>query len=404
MASSLLELLARMAVSGSAAIVLVMLLRRPLRRFAGAAAAYQCWLVVALAMLAAALPALRAPPAIVLALAPALHAPQLAATVAQAGSGWAGCALLAWACGALGAAGLLARGQRDFVRGLGVLEQRDGIHFAAHTGQGPALLGLWRPRIVVPADFASRYSPGEQALIIAHESCHRARRDPAANAVLALLQCVFWFNPLIHIAASRCRFDQELACDAAVMARHGAQRQAYAAAMLKTQAGGATALATCHWQSTHPLKERIMQLKQTTPGAPRRRAGRLLIAILGCAGVLGTVAARTDSAAAGPYYEVAFTFGADATPRVRVKAGEEFQLRSDAPGAHWSGVFRITPAKDHAVLVKTSITPENGEAIAPSLLLHLGESGGITVAAKADKPALAIAILVKQVDRLDPGA
>ena len=75
----------------------------------------------------------------------------------------------------------------------------------------------------VPADFAARYSADEQDLIIAHERQHAARHDPAANALLALLQCAFWFNPLMHLAASRFRFDQELACDAAVMARHGAR-------------------------------------------------------------------------------------------------------------------------------------------------------------------------------------
>ena len=290
------------------------------------------------------------------------------------------------------------------MRSLGPLLERDGIHVAAHARQGPALLGLWRPRIVVPADFATRYSGAEQQLIIAHERQHAMRRDPAANAALALLQCAFWFNPLIHIAASRCRFDQELACDEGVMARHGAQRQAYAAAMLKTQGGGATALATCHWQSSHPLKERIMQLKRSTPGAPRRHAGRLIIAILGCASVLATMAARAESPASGPFYEVAINFGTGVTPLVRVEAGKEFKIGSNEPGAHWTGEFRITPEKDNSVMVKTHITPEKGDPIAPSLLLHLGERGGVKVSGKAGEPAFEIGLLVKQVARLAPDA
>jgi bla regulator protein BlaR1 len=403
MANSLLELLARMAIYGSAAMVLVLLLRRPLRRFAGAAAAYQSWLVVAVAMLAAALPVLHAAPPIMLALAPALQAPQLSVTAAQISAAWPGYLLLAWTVGALGATVLLASAQRHFVRSLGALDQRGGIYHAAQAAQGPALLGLWRPRIVVPPDFAQRYSADEQALIIAHETCHRERHDPLVNAVLAALQCVFWFNPLIHITAARCRFDQELACDEAVMARHGAQRQAYAAAMFKTQAGNASALATCHWQASHPLKERIMQLKQAIPAAPRRRAGRMIIAILGCATLLGAVAARAESPAAGPFYEVALTFG-PATPVVRVKADTEFKVGSNEPGARFTGSFRISPAQGKSVMLKTNIQLEGGETIAPSLLLKLDEGGAVKVGGAAGKPAFKLGFVIKQVDSLEPGA
>ena len=50
-------------------------------------------------------------------------------------------------------------------------------------------------------------------------ACMPCVAAPEANAVLTSLQCISWFNPPMHLAASRCRFDQELACDADVMAR-----------------------------------------------------------------------------------------------------------------------------------------------------------------------------------------
>lgn len=397
MEPSLLDLLVRLALAASAAIVLVLLLRRPLRRLAGAGAAYQCWLLVPIALLAAALPALGAAPALMLAVAPALNPATLAVHAAPAGSAWLHCLVLAWAGGALVSAVLLALGQRAFVRGMGTLREQDGIFFAQSVRYGPALLGL-----VVPADFAVRYSAAEQALIIAHEQCHAARHDPAANAALALLQCALWFHPLVHFGAARCRFDQELACDAAVMSRHGAL-QAYAAALLKTGSSGAPALATCHWQSTHPLKERIMQLKHTPPGAARRRTGHLIVALLACAGVLGTVAARAAAPAGHGDYLLAVQFadGAANAPGVPVKAGQETRLSWKQPGAGWSGTFAVMPAKDDTVFVTMKITQEDGKVVAPSLLMRLGERAAVESHGKPGEPGFRIGVTVT---RAVPGA
>lgn len=385
MANDFMELLIRLTLSASAAIVLVLLVRRSVRRLAGADAAYQSWLVVLVAMAAAALPALREAPVAMLAVAPSISTSTLVAQAAPAGTAWLELALLAWAAGAMATAAVLLAGQRHYVHSLGTLTRRGDLFVAANAHGGPALLGLWRPVIVVPSDFTARYSPAEQALIIAHEKLHAERRDPAANALLALLQCAFWFNPLIHIAAARVRFDQELACDAAVLARTKGQRQAYAAAMLKTQATGAAALATCHWQSSHPLKERIMHLKQTSISTPRRHAGRVIVAMLACASVLATMAARADTAPAGGDYEIAVQFaeGADSgAPPMPVKAGEPLKLSWKQKGHGWSGDFTVTPAKENMVLVKLNITQENGAKLTPTVMARLGENAAV----KSSKP------------------
>lgn len=404
MESNLIEMLARMTLAGSAAIVLVLLMRRPLRRLAGAECAYLGWLVVPLALLAAGVPAPRVAPELVLALAPVTNAAALIASAAPEVTPWYEWVLRAWACGALASAVLLIVSQRAFVRSLGALSEREGVFYAEHARHGPALLGLWRPIVVVPADFGARYSTGEQDLILAHERLHAQRRDPAANAVLALLQCAFWFNPLMHFAASRFRFDQELACDAGVMARHDDQRQAYAAAMLKTQSAGAPALATCHWQSSHPLKERILQLKQTATNTTRRSAGRLLVALLAGASVFATVAVRAETAASAETYDmvVKFAEGADNSPTVHVKANEDVTLKWNQPGvANWNGVFNITPATKDSVYVKMKVTHASGAVDSPTLLLKLGQAGAVGFGEKAGKPAFRIGLTIT---RAVPGA
>ena len=92
------------------------------------------------------------------------------------------------------------------------------------------------------------------------------------------MRCLYWFNPLVHMAARRFRLDQELACDAAVLRRHPKDRRSYGEAMLKTQLAAISLPLGCHWPSRHPLKERISMLKQSSPSAARRRAGSAVIA------------------------------------------------------------------------------------------------------------------------------
>ncbi|OYX29083.1 MAG: hypothetical protein B7Y99_13750, partial [Caulobacterales bacterium 32-69-10] len=98
---------------------------------------------------------------------------------------------------------------------------------------GPAVTGVIVPRLVMPADSATRWRPDEKTLILAHEHAHIERGDLRVNSVVALLQCLFWCNPLAHVAAMRFRFDQELACDATVMAMQVGRRRLYAEALLK---------------------------------------------------------------------------------------------------------------------------------------------------------------------------
>src|SRR5690606_9403191 len=110
-----------------------------------------------------------------------------------------------------------------------------------------------RPRIVLPAGFEQRYSDRERQLVLLHERVHLRRGDIAINALLALLQCLYWFNPLLPLALRRCREDQELSCDERVIARGDGARRSYANAMLKTGLAESPLPVGCHWQDHHPL-------------------------------------------------------------------------------------------------------------------------------------------------------
>jgi hypothetical protein len=134
--------------------------------------------------------------------------------------------------------------------------------------------------IILPADFEARFTPAEQAAILAHEAQHLARGDVVANAVVAVIECLCWFNPLVHLSVRWFRFDQELACDAAVIAQRPGLRRPYAEALLKTQTVTAIPPLGCAWRARGlpALRNRIRLLKQRAPSAPRRVCGLLVAA------------------------------------------------------------------------------------------------------------------------------
>jgi beta-lactamase regulating signal transducer with metallopeptidase domain len=278
MSAEILPILLRATLAASAAILVVLLLRRPLRTAFGAGVAYGFWLLVPIAMLASFLP-----PRVIFAETPAVASIEAntersvatnTETVAVAAPRFDQFAfpeiepslvlLTLWLTGVVFSMMLLLYGQRRFMRNA--------------DAAGPAVVGIVFPRIVLPADFEQRYTPAERDLVIAHERAHIEAFDAEINALAALAQCLNWFNPLFHIARAALRVDQELACDARVMARHAGAKRVYAEAMLKTQLAAHAVPLGCQWPpiGAQPLKERITMLARPRPNSFRIALGATL--------------------------------------------------------------------------------------------------------------------------------
>lgn len=288
----LLQWLWEATLAVSAAIALVLLLRQPMRRHFGASVAYACWLLVPALLVAISLPAMHGSGvgAEVLTL-PVPTSADLADTGSSVrtaqGFGpffWGSAALwliAAWGVGVLAMLGRMALQQHAFQRHLGSLQRRHDDLLQADCDAGlPAVVGVWRSRIVVPRDFDHRFDPQERHVMLVHERSHIDARDLHANALAALLRCLFWFHPLAHYAGARFRQDQEMACDARVIRAHPASRRVYAQAMLKAQLACMPLPIGCHWAPIHPIKERIQMLKQSLPGTTRWLSGSVLTALL----------------------------------------------------------------------------------------------------------------------------
>lgn len=98
----------------------------------------------------------------------------------------------------------------------------------------PFLWGVFRPVIFLPSNLEEE----EQRYIVAHENCHRRRKDPLVKVLAFLVVSIHWFNPFIWLAwALFCR-DMEISCDEAVLAESGKNiKKQYAQSLLKYAAG-----------------------------------------------------------------------------------------------------------------------------------------------------------------------
>jgi len=97
----------------------------------------------------------------------------------------------------------------------------------------PLTWGLRRPTILLPSGAAAwtRTHPARLDAVLLHEMAHIARWDAAWHSVARVAVALFWFNPLVWIAARRARLERERACDDAVLAR-GLRATDYASDLL----------------------------------------------------------------------------------------------------------------------------------------------------------------------------
>ena len=302
MSVSPMYLIAELTVATSLAILVVGVTRKPLRRFAGAQVSYLLWLLVPASALVVLLPApsqsLEAArlafPRLVLS---ALPSAMSSANYVSARVDYAMVGVVVWALGCVLMLAFLVSRQRAFIHSLrNVTGAEDGTYRSASV-IGPVLVGIWRPRIVLPIDFETMYTPEERGFVLAHEEAHKKRFDVLVNAIATVWLCLFWFNPLMYWAIARLRFDQELACDAAVFAASDTGRRRYAEALLKTQLATDSAWRMpvgCHWQSSHPLNERVAMLKRPVPGFLRRLSGVVLTSVLITSGSFVVWAAQPE--------------------------------------------------------------------------------------------------------------
>ena len=277
----------------SGLIVLVLLLREPVRRHFGARVAYGLWLIPALRLLMPTITETIERPVSVdfaprMMTSQVIAEPMLMSGVAaperalieQAG-GWPTLILIVWlgvATGLFTARILAFRRERDAILREAIDIGRIGSIRLVRSGEvsGPLAFGIFDRVIAVPADFDRLYAEHERRLALEHELAHHRSGDLIANLLAFALLCLQWFNPLAWIAHAAFRFDQEAACDARVLDKAGSQdRSDYGRAIAKAASGRALLFASA--LDSRTMLQRRLKSMLSNPTTGRRLTGRALV-------------------------------------------------------------------------------------------------------------------------------
>ena len=95
----------------------------------------------------------------------------------------------------------------------------------------PMTWGWRRPVVLLPAGAEAWPEPRRRAVLL-HELAHVARRRLSAQLAAEVVRALYWFNPLVWMAARKLRIESEHACDDRVLAA-GARRLDYAGDLLE---------------------------------------------------------------------------------------------------------------------------------------------------------------------------
>ena len=174
----------------------------------------------------------------------------------------------------------------------------------------PCLFGVLRPAVYL--NEKALQSPDALRFVLAHEQTHARHLDPLWSLLRGVCLTVYWFDPLVWLAAVLSREDGELACDEGTLRALGAdERAAYGKALLalvpvcdkpQNPLLGATTMTS----GKRSLKERITRIAENRQAKAAAVFAVVALAALVCA-VSFTGAPDTTPEVTQEWYDAGFT-------------------------------------------------------------------------------------------------
>jgi bla regulator protein BlaR1 len=173
--------------------------------------------------------------------------------------------------------------------------------------QSPAVLGVFRPVVLLPRSTAESFTDVEREHILLHELAHIKPGDLIVRGVISILLVINWINPLLWLAYRRVRGLWELCCDATVAAVLHEDTPAYRQTLLT----GAQRLMEANYglavgflglvEDKSMIINRLKQLERRAWGSPRTRfaitVAALVVAAVTVLPMCGTAAVADRSVA-----------------------------------------------------------------------------------------------------------
>lgn len=174
----------------------------------------------------------------------------------------------------------------------------------------PCLFGVLRPAVYL--NEKALQSPDALRFVLAHEQTHARHLDPLWSLLRGVCLTVYWFDPLVWLAAVLSREDCELACDEGTLRALGAdERTAYGKTLLalvpvcdkpQNPLLGATTMTS----GKRSLKERITRIAENRQAKAAAVFAVVALAALVCA-VSFTGAPDTPPEVTQEWYDAGFT-------------------------------------------------------------------------------------------------
>ncbi|MDP9175827.1 MAG: hypothetical protein M3O30_18460 [Planctomycetota bacterium] len=189
-------------------------------------------------------------------------------------------------------------------REIGLPTKRAPAVLVTSATASPALGGLLRPCILVPAHLPAELDDHQIRMVLLHELTHFVCGDLWMNCAWTLVHALHWFNPLLWMAESRCAADRELARDAMVLQHVGAaSAREYGDALIRVvelgMGGGGYRGIVAMAQGGARIQERIVMIAGFESRSIWRNVpGIVLMFLTGCVALTGPKSARYSSSPA----------------------------------------------------------------------------------------------------------
>ena len=174
----------------------------------------------------------------------------------------------------------------------------------------PCLFGVLRPAVYL--NEKALQNPDALRFVIAHEQTHARHLDPLWSLLRGVCLTVYWFDPLVWLAAVLSREDCELACDEGTLRALGAdERTAYGKALLSlvpvcTKPQNPLLGATTMTDGKKSLKERVTRIAENRQAKTAAVFAAVALAALVCA-VSFTGAPDTPPEVTQEWYDAGFS-------------------------------------------------------------------------------------------------
>ncbi len=138
---------------------------------------------------------------------------------------------------------------------IGAVKAEKDLYLADYI-ETPFVFGIFKPRIYLP----STLTESQQKLILQHERTHIARLDPLWKLIAFLALILHWFNPVVWLGFHLFVRDMETTCDERVLSTLSADERAdYAETLLYISAGKRTVTVSPAFGEDSP-KTRIQRI------------------------------------------------------------------------------------------------------------------------------------------------